>query len=83
MLSDWSVACWIVIGPEYVWLYVETSHAGIAGSGWYVNGADTYVEVAGLMPWLTAAASTNVLKVEPACRRAWATRLNWFFTRPG
>ena len=32
---------------------------------------------------LTAWVSTNVLKVEPAWRLAWATRLNWFFVRPG
>ena len=35
------------------------------------------------MPSLIAAASTKVLKVEPGCRRAWATRLNWLPVRPG
>ena len=29
------------------------------------------------MPSSIAAVSTNVLKVEPGWRRAWATRLNW------
>ena len=32
--------------------------------------------------FMTAVASTNVLKVDPACRRAWAARLNSYF-RPG
>ena len=39
--------------------------------------------VSGLIPMLTAAASTNILKVEPACRFACATRLNWLPSLPG
>ena len=35
------------------------------------------------MPSSTAAASTNVLNVEPGWRRACATRLNWLPVRPG
>ena len=35
------------------------------------------------MPLSTAAASTNVLKVEPGWRRAWESRLNWLSRRPG
>ena len=35
------------------------------------------------MPRSTAAARTNVLNVEPGCRRAWESRLNWLFARPG
>ena len=35
------------------------------------------------MPRCTAAASTNVLKVEPGWRRACESRLNWLFRRPG
>ncbi len=35
------------------------------------------------MPCSTAAARTNVLKVEPGCRRACERRLNWLFARPG
>ena len=35
------------------------------------------------MPFSTAAARTNVLKVEPGWRRAWESRLNWLFARPG
>ena len=30
-----------------------------------------------------AAASTKVLKVEPGCRRACESRLNWLFDGPG
>jgi hypothetical protein len=35
------------------------------------------------MPRSTAAVSTNVLNVEPGCRRACERRLNWLFARPG
>ena len=35
------------------------------------------------MPCSTAAVRTNVLKVDPGCRRAWERRLNWLFARPG
>ena len=35
------------------------------------------------MPSLTAAASTNILNVDPAWRFACATRLNWLPLRPG
>src|SRR5438046_1618990 len=35
------------------------------------------------MPSSTAAARTKTLKVEPGCRLAWATRLNWFPVEPG
>jgi hypothetical protein len=41
------------------------------------------VVVAGLIPCSTAAASTNVLNVEPDWRRPWESRLNWFFVLPG
>ena len=37
----------------------------------------------GFIPSSTAAVRTNVLNVEPACRRACATRLNWFPVAPG
>ncbi len=36
-----------------------------------------------MIPCSTAAARTNVLKVEPDCRRACESRLNWFFLFPG
>jgi hypothetical protein len=36
-----------------------------------------------LIPFSTAAASTNVLNVEPDWRRACESRLNWFLTFPG
>ena len=39
--------------------------------------------MSGLTPSETASASTKVLNVEPACRRACAARLNWFPDRPG
>ena len=35
--------------------------------------------MSGLTPRSTAAVSTNVLNVEPACRRPCETRLYWFF----
>ena len=35
------------------------------------------------MPCSTAAARTNVLKVDPGWRRAWESRLNWLSRRPG
>jgi len=39
--------------------------------------------VAGSIPWSTAAARTNILKVDPAWRFACATRLNWLPELPG
>ena len=36
-----------------------------------------------MIPLSTAAASTNVLNVEPGWRRACESRLNWFFGRFG
>jgi hypothetical protein len=39
--------------------------------------------LSGLIPCSTAAARTNVLKVEPDWRRACESRLNWFFLLPG
>ena len=39
--------------------------------------------MAGLIPCATAAARTKVLNVEPDCRRAWESRLNWFLLFPG
>src|SRR5512134_2134054 len=73
----------------YVWSYVWGHHA-VGGSssqfpspaGSYSNGADRY-DVEGLMPSAIAAASTNVLNVEPACRRASDARLNWLPFFPG
>src|ERR1043166_1023148 len=50
-------------------------HQGPVGQ---VNGADGWEGVSGLIPSATAAASTNVLKVEPGWRRACETRLYWF-----
>ena len=35
------------------------------------------------MPFSIAAARTNVLNVEPGCRRACESRLNWLLLRPG
>ena len=39
--------------------------------------------MSGSIPSETASVRTYVLKVEPAWRRAWAARLNWFPVRPG
>ena len=36
-----------------------------------------------MIPFSIAAASTNVLNVEPDCRRACESRLNWFLLFPG
>jgi hypothetical protein len=41
------------------------------------------VVLRGSIPFSTAAARTNVLKVDPDWRRACESRLNWFFLFPG
>ncbi len=46
-----------------------------SGSGLYLNGADRYEVESGLIPRRIASVSTNVLNVEPACRRACEARL--------
>ena len=39
--------------------------------------------VDGLMPWLIAVARSNILNVEPGCRRADEAKLTWFLGLPG
>src|SRR5262249_62150992 len=51
--------------------------------GSYLNGADRYSVVAGLIPSSTAVVSTIALNVEPGWRRADDAKLTWFRGVPG
>src|SRR5438105_15660914 len=89
VLSERSRPFSIDVAPTYVWSYV-CGHQAVGGfvshepvcDGSYLNGADRYV-VDGLMPSLIAVASTNILNVEPGCRRAEEAKLTWFLGLPG
>src|SRR5436309_5962144 len=48
-----------------------------------MNGADRYDVWNGSMPRATAVVSAIILNVEPGCRRALVTKLNWLPRRPG
>ena len=62
------------------WRRPRAPGSGRAGSGAAPRGTSS---CRGRCPAETAWVRTNVLKVEPAWRRAWAARLNWFPARPG
>src|SRR3989442_2190682 len=77
VLSERSVPFSIEVAPMYVWSYVW-GHQAVGGLvshepvplGSYLNGAERYVVVAGLMPFDTTLVRTIAVNVEPGWRRA-------------
>src|SRR2546422_10032361 len=76
-LSERSVPFSIEVAPMYVWSYVW-GHQAVGGLvshepvplGSYLNGAERYVVIAGLMPCDTPVGRAIALNGEPGWRRA-------------